>query len=422
MFNSMSHYALKCRNCDKVLKETYCAFCEHCKDALLVTDYQETSFTEKGSNGIWRFNWLPVHNPKFYQPGTVVYQSTKLSEKLKLKNLFIAFNGYWPEIGAELKTCTFKEFEAAVVMENARGNDIEGLVVASAGNTARAFSHLSVISDFPVIIVVPSMCLYEMWYLEEALKIPTIALEDGDYADSIDMARKMALTFGYPFEGGVKNIAKRDGLGVVLLETVSKIGKLPDHYFQAVGSGTGAIAVWEMSERFLRDGRFGSKLPTLHLGQNLPFAPMVKAWEKESKVLFPEDLRPELIEEITTRVISSRYPAYTIKGGVFDALRATGGRMYGINNDEVYAAMDLFENLEGMDIVPASGVAVAALQKAARGGLVEKESTILLNITGGGENRLRQNFNTYRVTPIFISKNISDKGLEEVLCALQKKA
>ena len=418
----MSHYALRCRKCDKVLKEPYKAFYEHCKDALLITDYQGTSFTEKGTNGIWKFNWLPIHNPTFHQPGSVVYKPTKLSEKLNLKNLFIAFNGYWPEIGAELKTCTFKEFEAAVVMENARGNGIEGLVVASAGNTARAFSHLSVISDFPVVIIVPGMCLYEMWYLEESLKIPTIALKDGDYADSIDMARKIASTFGHPFEGGVKNIAKRDGLGVVLLETVSKIGKLPDHYFQAVGSGTGAIAVWEMSERFLRDGRFGSKLPALHLAQNLPFAPMVKAWEKGSRALFPEDLRPELIEEITTRVISSRYPAYSIKGGVFDALRATGGRMYGINNDEVYAAMDLFESLEGIDIVPAAGVAVAALQKAATDGIIEKDSTILLNITGGGEKRLRKDFKTYRVNPVFISKKISDKELEEVLCALQKKS
>ncbi|MEK7225970.1 MAG: cysteate synthase, partial [Bacteroidota bacterium] len=86
-----------------------------------------------------------------------------------------------------------------------------------------------------------------------------------------------------------------------------------------------------------------------------------------------------------------------------------------------YAAMDLFESLEGIDIVPAAGVAVAALQKAATDGIIEKDSTIFLNITGGGEKRLRKDFKTYRVNPVFISKNISDKELEEVLCALRKK-
>jgi len=416
----MSHYSIKCRKCGAVLKETYCALCEHCADALLVTDYHEISFTEKKSDGIWRFNWLPVHDPEFHQPGPVIFKSKGLSEKLGLKDLFIAFNGYWPEIGARISTCTFKEFEAAVVLENARSNGIEGMVVASAGNTARAFAHLSTVSNFPVIIVVPRMCLFEMWYLEASLKIPTIALFDGDYSDSIDLARRIALNYGYPFEGGVKNIAKRDGLGIVLLEAISRIGKLPEHYFQAVGSGTGAIAVWEMSERFIRDGRFGSRLPVLHLAQNIPFTPMVTAWNKGSRELFPEDLRPELINEITTRVISSRYPAYSVMGGVFDALSATGGKMYGVENEEVYSAMKLFQHTEGIDIVPAAGVAVAALLRASEGGQVPKEETVLLNITGGGEERLKQDMKTYRVEPVYVSKNISDKGIEELLCELLK--
>jgi len=414
----MSHYNIKCRKCGAVLKETYCAFCEHCKDALLVTDYHETSFSEKKSDGIWRFNWLPVHNPGFQQPGPVVYASKGLSKKLGLKNLFIAFNGYWPENGARIATCTFKEFEAAVVLENARSNGVEGMVVASAGNTARAFAHLSTVSGFPVIIVVPKMCLFEMWYLEASLKIPTIALLDGDYSDSIDLARRIAMNNGYPFEGGVKNIAKRDGLGIVLLEAVSAIGRLPDHYFQAVGSGTGAVAVWEMAERFIRDGRFGSRPPVLHLAQNIPFTPMVNAWNKGSRELFPEDLRPELINEITTRVISSRYPAYSILGGVFDALTATGGRMYGVVNDEVYDAMKLFQQEEGIDIVPAAGVAVAALRRAVESGQIPGDETILLNITGGGEERLKQDMKTYRVEPVYVTKKISDNDIEELLCNL----
>lgn len=414
----MSHYDIKCRKCGAVLKETYCAFCEHCKDALLVTDYHETSFTEKKSDGIWRFNWLPVRNPGFQQPGPVVYASKGLSKKLGLKNLFIAFNGYWPENGARIATCTFKEFEAAVVLENARSNGIEGMVVASAGNTARAFAHLSTVSGFPVIIIVPKMCLFEMWYLEASLKIPTIALLDGDYSDSIDLARRIAMNNGYPFEGGVKNIAKRDGLGIVLLEAVSAIGKLPDHYFQAVGSGTGAVAVWEMAERFIRDGRFGSRPPVLHLAQNIPFTPMVNAWNKGSRELFPEDLRPELINEITTRVISSRYPAYSILGGVFDALTATGGRMYGVVNDEVYDAMKLFQQEEGIDIVPAAGVAVAALRRAVESGQIPGSETVLLNITGGGEERLKQDMKTYRVEPVYVTKKISDNDIEELLCNL----
>lgn len=417
----MSHFAIRCRECGKVLEEVYCAFCEHCKDALLVTEYRELMFRDDLGEGIWRFNWLPVHTPAFPQGGPVVYRSSRLAAHFGLENLFIAFNGYWPERSASLQTCTFKEFEAAVVLQNARENGVEGLIVASAGNTAKAFAHLSVVSEFPVIIVVPTMCLMDMWYLESSDLVPTLAIHDGDYSNAIDVARRIASVTGFPFEGGVKNIAKRDGLGSVLLEAVSFMGRLPDHYVQAVGSGTGAIGVWEMSERFIRDGRFGSTLPRLHLAQNLPFAPMMKAWKRKSRELFSEDLDPALIRGITTRVLSTRYPAYSIKGGVFDALTATKGMMYGVRNKEVYEAMDTFEKYEGIDIVPAAGVAVAALREAVGRGEIGTKETVLLNITGGGQRRVWKERETHEVVPHVISRSIDDKEIEELLCRVLKK-
>jgi cysteate synthase len=266
------------------------------------------------------------------------------------------------------------------------------------------------------------MCLGEMWYLEPSGRVPTFAVGDGDYADAIDVAKRIAAVMEYPFEGGVRNIAKRDGLGIAMLEGVSKIGRLPDHYVQAVGSGTGAIGAWEMGERFVRDGRFGSRLPTLHLGQNLPFAPMLHAWEKGSRTLSPDDLRPELISQITTRVLSTRYPAYSVTGGVFDALTATKGRMYGVENEAVYAGMQEFLETEGIDIVPASGVAVAVLGTAVASGDIAPGDTVLLNITGGGEARMRRDRRTFTVVPRYLSKAITEREIEELLCHAQKKS
>ena len=417
----MSHFTLRCRKCGAEIKDVYCAFCEHCAGALLITEYKEPLAIKSARNDLWKFNWLPVHMQDFSQEGPVVYKSERLSAHLGLSNLHVAFNGYWPEKGATLKTCTFKEYEAAVVMQNAKENGVPGLTVASAGNTARAFCHLSSTSGFPVIIVVPKMCIIEMWYLRGPVKVPTLVVGDGDYSDSIDVAKRISLLSEMPFEGGVNNVAKRDGLGVVLLEAISFGGRLPDHYFQAVGSGTGAIGVFEMAERLVRDGRFGTVLPRLHLAQNLPFAPMTKAWQKKSRMLFSDDLRPELICDITTRVLSSRYPAYSVKGGVFDALTATEGLTYGIENQEVFKAQDLFLKTEGIDISPAAGVAVAALINGVHAKSVGNNDTILLNITGGGEKKFLETHKRHEVEPVFISKNISDRDLENLLWTILKK-
>lgn len=413
----MSHFDIKCKKCGKVLKDTFCAFCEHCVNALLVTEYKEEEFRLDGGQGIWKFNWLPVHKPTSVVNGPVVYKSAGLAKTLGLNNLYISFSGYWPEAGARVESCTFKEFEAAVVLENARDNDIDGLVVASAGNTARAFAHLSEVTGFPVIIVVPLMCLEEMWYLEPP-GVPTVIISDGDYSDAIDMAKKIAIMTGLPFEGGVKNVAKRDGLGVVMLEAASVIGRLPDHYFQAVGSGAGAIAAWEMSKRLQSDQRFKGALPKLHLAQNLPFAPMVLAWQRGERTLRQEDLSPELVGQISTRVLSSRYPSYDTIGGVYDALTETGGHTYGVTNEEAAAAREKFELQEGIDIAPAAAVAVGALEMAVSSGKVQADDITLLNITGGGEKRLRQDMSMHDVKGLYVSKKTPEDELKFTLCGI----
>jgi cysteate synthase len=418
----MSHFDIRCRKCNKILVDTYCAFCEHCVDSLLLTEFKEKEFSALGpGEGIWKFNWIPVHSPMSKVPAPLVYRSEGLADSLGLRNLHIIFNGYWPERGAMVESCTFKEYEAAMVLENARENNIEGLVVASAGNTARAFAHFAHKTSFPAIIVVPLMCLEEMWYLEYSDNVPTFVVSDGDYSDAIDMARRIALTSGMPFEGGVKNIAKRDGLGVVFLEAVSVMGRLPDHHFQAVGSGAGAIAAWEMSERFQSDERYRGIMPKLHLAQNLPFAPMVKAWKRGERTLRDEELNPALISEISTRVLSTRYPAYSTLGGVFDALRATEGHAYGVTNEEASTASKLFKRTEGMDIVPAAAVAVGALMQSVKMGNVDTKDNILINITGGGESNIRAEGRMNPVKGIFISKKSSDAELKEAICKTLNK-
>ncbi len=84
-----------------------------------------------------------------------------------------------------------------------------------------------------------------------------------DYTDAINLAARIAQLPGLISEGGARNIARRDGMGTVMLDAAVTIGKMPDHYFQAVGSGTGGISAWEASLRLKADGRFGQKLPKI---------------------------------------------------------------------------------------------------------------------------------------------------------------
>ena len=182
---------------------------------------------------------------------------------------------------------------------------------------------------------------------------------------------------------------------------MEKIGRIPDYYFQAVGSGTGAIAAWEANKRFVADGRFGSHLMKLMVSQNAPFSLMYDAWKAGSRALLPldEDVAREQVKEMCAKVLSNRKPPYSLKGGLYDALVATGGDMLLVTNEEAMEAQKLFEKVEGIDIEPAAGVALASLMQAVKEQRVEEDAVIMLNITGGGVARYKKEFNPVMQKP-----------------------
>jgi cysteate synthase len=355
-------------------------------DSLLRTDYAAKRLELKTFPGMWKFyDWLPVNGiiPDC-EACPATYKSTGLAKELGLKNLFISFSGYWPERSAFMKTCSFKELEAYPTMQRLRDRrDRSTLVAASAGNTARAFAQVASITKQPLVLFVPEKAIHRMLLTVENGPITLLSVI-GDYYDAISLAGKVQSWPGFVPEGGARNIARRDWMGTVMLDATLTIGRVPDHYFQAVGSGTGGISAWEAAMRLIMDGRFGSSLPRLHLAQNIPNAPIYYAYRCQD----PEAVCADMFDD----VLFNRMPPYSTPGGVKDALEATGGQVYGITDREAEKAKSLFEETEDVDILNAAGVAVAALAEATRLGEVGSEDTILLNITGGGVSRVKEDF------------------------------
>ena len=175
-------------------------------------------------------------------------------------------------------------------------------------------------------------------------------------------------------------------MGTTILSAVEAIGRIPDAFFQAVGSGTGAIAAWENACRLEKDGRFGANNMRVYCVQNAPYTLMYDSWKAGSRDLVPitpEDSRKKA-EIILAKVLSNRKPPYGLAGGVFDVLKASGGDFYKVTNDDIVYWMLQVYNKEGYDIFPASASAVAALKKALDEGAVKRDETVMLNITGAG--------------------------------------
>lgn len=346
------------------------------------------------SRGLYKYaDWLPVSRMLGGSSAPVTYKSEGLAERLGLKDLWITFSGYWPAKGAKMSTCSFKETEAFTVAGRMSPCEKRVLVVASAGNTARAFAKVCSDNNIPLLLSVPEENLNALWFdapLNDCVKL-ICPEKGGDYFDAIHLSNLALKSPKFIAEGGCKNVARRDGMSTSVLSAVTAIGRIPDYYFQAVGSGTGAIAAWEANMRFIADGRFGSHKMKLIVSQNVPFLPMYEAWKADSRDMLPYDDNQARhdAETIDAKVLSNRRPPWGVRGGLYDALKDTGGEVVSVTNEELRAACKLFEELEGVDIYSAAGVATSSLIKAVEAGQIDKSKTIMLNITGGGERHLK---------------------------------
>ncbi|MFG2847005.1 cysteate synthase [Kitasatospora sp. NPDC048296] len=365
--------------------------------ALLKSDYGDRPFApDLGAAGIHRYRgWLPIRRAVADTGRSIVYRSDRLGAFLGLKNLWIAFNGYWPERGAGLITGSFKELEAATVI--GRLPEHAGtLVVTSAGNTAAAFAELCSVHGVPAVVIVPADALGHLRsrvpYAQRSDAVRIVAVDRADYADAIALGDALAQLPGFVPEGGTKNVGRRDGLGTVMLAAAEAMDGLPEHYVQAIGSGAGAIAAHEAAVRLQRASGSGDSrpLPRLMLAQNSGFAPVYEAWRTgrrpwetggadDDRAAARGAFAPEL---------TNRKPPYDIPGGLRETLTESAGEVFVADGSEARAAMATFLELEGIDIEPPAGVALAALRTAVRDGRVDPAARILLNITGGGRARL----------------------------------
>ena len=378
------------------------------KPSLIRAIYEKKQIEVKDESfGLYKFcDWLPVKRMLHGSSAPVTYKSEGLAAKLGLKNLWITFSGYWPEKGAGMKTCSFKETEAYSVCGRMDESMNKVLVVASAGNTARAFARVCSDNNIPLLLCVPEDNLNALWFdepIHDCVKLISCRA-GGDYFDAIHLSNLAIQLDGFVAEGGAKNVARRDGMSTTVMSAVTTIGEIPDYYFQAVGSGTGAIAAWEANLRFLEDGRFGSKKMKLMVSQNDPFIPMKDAWKADSREMLPLDDHHarRQVEEIDAKVLSNRKPPYSIVGGLYDALKDTGGDVLSATNTEGREAQKLFIETEGIDIHPASAIAVATLVNAVKEKTVGTDDIIMLNITGGGESRFKHDKKLFYMKPQII--------------------
>jgi len=392
-------YQLKCLKTNQLLNDEYTL--HHADNALLQSVYHQP-LEVQDVEGMWQFeDWLPVSQANELVAGTLTYKGEALGEALGLSNLWVTFHGYWPEKGGLCPTGSFKDLEAVPTIQRLRDHGITGVICASAGNTARAFAHYCGLTDTPLIVIVGEEHAQRLWLRKDhpSESVRLVVLKGGDYADAKGVAKRLAQRLDeWVLEGGVHNVARRDGMGSLMLDAAFTIGQLPDHYFQGIGGGPGPIGTHEMATRLVDEGVFDGPVPRQHVSQNVEHSPIHNAWQAGRDHLVDEDFPDEEVDVYSDLLLNAA-PAYGQTGGVHDILDDSDGQTYVVEQPVAEAAKSLFEATEGIDILPPGAIALASLQEAIEVGEVEEEDCVVLNISGGGTQRLKQDLDTEAVQP-----------------------
>jgi len=392
-------YKLRCLDTGDLIEDAYTL--KYTDNALLQAKFNGP-MEVKPLEGVWKYlDWIPTSTSNEYVAGTTTYKAEALGKSLGMSNLWVTFHGYWPEKGGMCPTGSFKDMEAVPTIPRLHDHGCKGLICASAGNTARGFTHFCGLADMPLIVVVGKDHGHRIWtkvgHPTDSVKV--VVVEDGDYYDAKTVAKAIAKKLtGWQMEGSVHNVARRDGIGSLILDAAFTIGAMPVHYFQGIGGGPGPIGVHEMAERLIESGQFDGPAPRQHLSQNIEHSPIHNAWQAKRDHLIAEDYPPHDVE-VYSDYLMNKGPAYGQVGGVHDILKASNGQTYVVERDDAVAAKTQFESIEGIDIMTPGAVAMASLQQALASGEVDPDACTVLNISGGGVERLKQDHATETVEP-----------------------
>jgi len=393
-------YQLRCLKTNKLIDDNYTL--HYTDNALLRAEYLQPFELKEEETGVWKYvSWLPVSESNEYVAGTVTYKSENLGQALGLNNLWISFNGYWPEKGGMCPTGSFKDMEAVPTLQRIHDHNVKGLICASAGNTARAFSHFCGMDGTPLIVVVGKEHQDRLWARPEndAESVHLVVVEDGDYYDAKTVAKQIGVELeGWQMEGSVHNVARRDGIGSIIVDAAFTIGQLPDHYFQGIGGGPGPIGIHEMAQRLVDEGIFDGPVPVQHVSQNVEHHPIHSAWQDGRNHLLADDFPDEEVN-VYSDYLLNKGPAYGQVGAVHDILEESNGQTHIVERDDAIQMRELIESTENIDIMTPGAVAAASLVQAVESGTVNPDDCVLLNISGGGVKRLKEDIETRQIEP-----------------------
>ncbi len=406
---------LKCKECGDLYPKEPLHVCEFCFGPLEVSyDYEEIKrvlnkkLIGQRNHNIWRYlELLPIDDSPTVgkEVGfTPLLRAKHLAEVLGVKELYIKNDAVcYPSL-------SFKDRVVSVALSKAKEFGFKTVACASTGNLANAVSSQSSTGKLESYIFIPhdlelSKIIGTTVYGTNLIGI------NGSYDDVNRLCSEIAGKFGWGFVNINLRPYYAEGSKTLGFEVMEQLGwRVPKHFVVPMASGSLLTKIWKSVKEFEMLGLVEMSETKIHGAQPTGCSPISTAVKNGWEIFKPQKANT-IAKSLAIGTPADGYYAMSV-------IKESGGWSEDVSDDEIIDGIKLLAETEGIFTETAGGVTVAVTKKLVNQGIIPKDESIVVCITGNGL-KTQEALVGYVSEPLVIDPNLGE--FEELYLQSQKK-
>lgn len=373
--------SLKCKECGREYSINPVHVCEFCFGPLeVIYDYEKIKGTltrekvEARPKSMWRYReLLPLNNDPSVGMNvgyTPLIRAERLAKALGVRELYLKNDA------VNHPTLSFKDRVVSVALSKAKEFGFRTVACASTGNLANSVAALAAAGGFESYIFIP-------YDLEQGKILGTLVYGTnligikGSYDEVNRLCSEIAENYGWAFVNINIRPFYAEGSKTFGFEIAEQLGwKVPHHVVVPMAGGSLITKIWKGFKELEQIGFLDGVNTKIHGAQASGSNPITSALKEGIDWIKPQ--KPKTV----AKSLAIGNPAdghYALK-----TIRESGGWGEDVTDEEVIEGMKLLAQTEGIFTETAGGVTVGVTKKLIEQGVIPKNESILISITGNG--------------------------------------
>jgi threonine synthase len=372
---------LKCRECGRPYPAEPLHVCEFCFGPLEVDyDYSRLQKVvsrkriEAGPPTMWRYgDLLPIEHEVSvgrHCGMTPLIRAKYLAEALGAKEVYIKNDAVCHP------SLSFKDRVVAVAVTKAMEFGFQVVSCASTGNLANSVAAHAAEAGLQSFIFIPAD-LEQGKIVGTLIYGPVLVAVDGNYDEVNRLCSEVADKYGWAFVNINIRPYYAEGSKTFGYEIAEQLGwRAPRHIIVPSAGGSLVTKIWKGLKELHHLGVIPECHTRMHVAQAAGCNPIVAAIRDRCETIRP--VRPDTI--CKSLAIGNPADGYY----AFKAVDESNGYAADASDEEIVAGMTLLAATEGIFTETAGGVTVAAAKRLIDTGVIPRDESIVLSITGNG--------------------------------------